>query len=269
MGRRRATATDDEQEPRRHPTTISRPTTTPDDKDKQITGTTQGKAAGDSENATSHRPQEPRPSKQGREDEPERRTHGKQRERRKSRRQPTPSTRPTTSNIHERNRSAASHAPPRQATGNSDRGEPRPRRKPNLPAPLVEQTGSRTIRRQGETNSKQARQRHRRKTRTRGTGQARQDEATTAREATGQRTTDDDAPPGMSKERGEGRDENEPAGLSNSFSSFIGPRAEPSYPSSTPRRFRQLTANRKRHEGTQRSSYRSYEIRKPDKRVGK
>lgn len=93
MGRRRATATDDEQEPRRHPTTISRPTTTPDDKDKQITGTTQGKAAGDSENATSHRPQEPRPSKQGREDEPERRTHGKQRERRKSRRQPTPSTR--------------------------------------------------------------------------------------------------------------------------------------------------------------------------------
>ena len=62
----------------------------------------------------------------------------------------------------------------------------------------------------------------------------------------------DDAPPGLSKERGEERNENGPAVLSNSFSSLIAHpdrEAEPYYPSPAPRRFPQLAANRREAGG--------------------
>ena len=118
----------------------------------------------------------------------------------------------------------------------------------NTPAPphLSNEQGAERYDDRAEWIASRPRQRRRRKARTKDTKQARQGETTTARETDGptdngsrheraqatsnRATTHDDgngdAPPSMSKERGEGQYENEPAGLSNSFSSLIVHRTE-------------------------------------------
>lgn len=75
---------------------------------------------------------------------------------------------------------------------------------------------------------------------------------------------------GGTMERHGRRDENEPAELSNSFSSPI-QTEEPSYPIHHPHRavFTSSPQTAGEGRGTQMTPYHSYEMRKPDKRVGK
>lgn len=133
------------------------------------------------------------------------------------------------SKTHKRNRPATSTAPPRQATGSNDRDEPMPRRKPHSPRPTCRTSGepndttigaeriaSRPARDaagkpERETRSKQDRTRQRshekdepRMTGKHGKKQAPEPRTTIPDDGNG----NDDAKPRMSKERGEGRDEN-------------------------------------------------------------
>lgn len=180
--------------------------------------------------------------------QPDRRTHSKQRGRRKSRRQPTPSTRRATSNTPERNRPAAPTPTPRQAAGSSDPGRAQTETQTaTAPSNLSNERGAKRYDDRAERTASRHDGRNG-NARTRGTKASKAVKATTARGATGPRATWqarkktsheqpsnetplDDAPPVMSKERGEQRDENGHAGLSNSFSSLIGPRDEASYSS--------------------------------------